>query len=126
MGPGCLKPAIDVALVGPNGKQTPKQLALVDSGADISTFPKAWASLLGIDFDVDCVSINGNTASGKDNSQRRYMPGIHGLVLGHKVPLCAVFHPEIPVALLGREDFMNYFKVAFDQRRKVFIVEAYS
>src|SRR5258708_926395 len=108
MGPGCLKPAIDVALVGPNGKQTPKQRALVDSGCDFSTFPSAWATLLGIDFDADCESIDGNTASGKDSSQRCYRPGIHGLILGHKVQLCAIFHPQIPIGLLGREDFFQY------------------
>lgn len=125
MGPGCLKPALDVALVGPSGTQLPRQRALVDSGCDYSTFPKAWAVLLGIDFDIDCAPIQGNTASGKDDSQRCYEPGIHGLVMGHNVPLSAIFHPQIPIALLGREDFFKYFKVGFDQRRKRFRVEPY-
>jgi hypothetical protein len=125
MGSGCLKPAIDVALVGPNGQQSPKQRALVDSGCDFSTFPQQWTALLGIDFDSDCVEIDGNTASGKDKSQRIYRPGIHGLVMGHKVPLAAIFNPQIPIALLGREDFMAYFKVSFDQRRRIFTLDPY-
>jgi hypothetical protein len=85
----------------------------------------AWAARMGIDFDTHCHEIRGNTASGKDDTQRIFRPGIHGLVSGHKVPLCAIFNPQIPVALLGREDFMAYFKVSFDQQRQVFTLEAY-
>lgn len=114
-----------MSLVGPNGHQTPQQLALVDSGCDFSTFPSAWAKPLGIDFMADCEEIDGNTASGKDNSQRIYKPGIHGLVAGKKVPLRAIFNPKIPIALLGREDFFAYFKVSFDQQAKTFRLQSY-
>jgi hypothetical protein len=105
--------------VGPNSKQLAPQLALIDSGCDLSTFPSAWAPLLGIDFKKECDEIEGQTASGTDKTQRIYKPGIHGLILGHKVPLHAVFNPRLPIALLGREDFFKFFRVDFDQRKKV-------
>lgn len=111
--------------MGPNGKQSPPLSALVDSGCDCSTFPKAWAALLGIDFQADCEAIEGHTASGTNNHQRRYQPGIHGLVHGHKVPLHAIFNPHIPIALVGRDDFFEFFKIEFDQRKKVFWLEPY-
>jgi hypothetical protein len=125
MGGGLLKPAIPISLVGPNGKQMAPQLGLIDTGCDYSTFPSAWAAQLGIDFDAECHPMEGNTASGKDFSQRFYEPGIHGLYAGHKIPLHAIFNPMIPIALLGREDFMNYFKVSFDQRARVFRLDPY-
>lgn len=120
-----LKPFIDVALVGPNGKQLPQLRALVDSGCDFSNFPSDWAAPLGIDFDNDCEPIKSNTASGAHNTARIYPAGIHGLVCGHKVKLSAVFSPLLPIALLGREDFMDYFKVSFDQRQRSFMLEPY-
>lgn len=125
VGAGVLKPAVPIALVGPNGNPTAPQLALVDSGCDYSTFPRAWAEPLGIDFDADCEPIVGNTASGEDRTQRAYVPGIHGLLMGHNIPLAAIFNPMLPVALLGREDFFGFFKVAFDQRRQRFRLDIY-
>lgn len=118
-----LKPFIDVALVGPNGQQLPQQRALVDSGCDFSNFPAAWAAPLGIDFANDCEPIKSNTASGEHNTARIYRDGVHGLVCGHRVKLYAVFSPLLPIALLGREDFMHYFKVSFDQRQQSFTLE---
>lgn len=117
-------PLIDVALVGPNGQQLPKQRALVDSGCDISTFPIAWAAPMGIDV-ANCTPITTHTASGPDTSQVHYDDGIHGLILGHKVALSAIFNPVLPIALLGRQDFMAHFRVTFDEPKKLFILEAH-
>jgi hypothetical protein len=41
------------------------------------------------------------------------------------VKLYAVFSPLLPIALLGREDFMAHFKVMFDQRQRSFTLEPY-
>ena len=122
---GMLKPLMDVALVGPNGKQLPKLRALVDSGCDFSTFPSALARPLGIDTAADCFAMEIHTASGLDRSQVCYPHGIHGLIFGQKLALSANFHPMLPIALLGREDFMAHFRVTFDERRKLFILEAH-
>jgi hypothetical protein len=45
--------------------------------------------------------------------------------MGHKVPLGAIFNPAIPIALLGREDFFDYFRVSFNQRRRTFRLEPF-
>ncbi len=109
---------------------TPKTPAVVDSGCDVTSFPKGWAATLGIEFDK-CDQFAGVTAAGQDdqnkpaNLPRRYAPGVDALVMGHKVHLEAVFRPGLPVILLGREDFFQEFKVFFDQRKKTFRLERY-
>jgi hypothetical protein len=105
---------------------TPQSRALVDSGCDITSFPKDWAADLGIDWDA-CNEFQGVTAAGQDITDlpRRWQPGVDALVFGQKIHLEAVFRPGLPIILLGREDFFSYFKVAFDQRGKTFELEAY-
>lgn len=58
-------------------------------------------------------------------NHHEYAPGIHGLVLGRRVPLVATFNPHLPVVLLGREDFLHHFKVSFDQRQQTMTIEPY-
>jgi hypothetical protein len=113
-----------VALVGPGGQQTPKIRGIVDTGADRSLFPVEWAGPLGIDLTADCEEMVGMGTGGKVE-QYHYTAGIHGLVFGHRVPLDAIFNAHLPVVLLGREDFMQYFKVSFDQRQKTLAIEPY-
>lgn len=86
----------------------------------------AWAAHLGIDFMNDCAELEGRHAGGIDRSQRVYRGHIHGNLMGCKVPLSAVFNPNMPFALLGREDFFAYFKVEFDQRAQTFRLKAYA
>ena len=107
----------------------PAQPALVDSGCDFTMFPEEWAKPLGIDLD-QCQPMPGYTAAGKDDAEdencpRLYAPGLDAVVAGHKVHLHALFRRGLPVILLGREDFFEYFKVSFDQRRKSFVIEIY-
>ncbi len=99
-------------------------LGIVDSGADRSNFPADWAEPLGIDLDADCDEQDGDTAGGPV-VQKVYEPGLDALVFGRKVHLDAVFQERLPVVLLGREDFFNEYKVAFNQRRLTFRVDSY-
>ena len=108
---------------------TPKTRALVDSGCDVTSFPKDWAAALGIDWNA-CTPFSGLTASGADAADpatqpRLWVPGVDAIFIGVKIHLQAVFRPGLPVILLGREDFFTYFRVTFDQAARVVTVEPY-
>jgi hypothetical protein len=102
----------------------PPTRALIDSGADCSSFPAQWASALGIDLANDCVVTNGASAGGQ-TTVHTYKPGITALFAGERVSLTASFNPALPIVLLGRMDFFAAYKVSFDQRRSTFRVESY-
>jgi hypothetical protein len=126
---GSLMPGIQIALVRQDGTMTARTPALVDSGCDLTTFPVEWAHHLGIDFDA-CEKIAGLSAAGAtdaddENAPRVWEPGVEAIILGRKIRLGAVFRPNLPIILLGRDDFFHTFKVSFDQRRKTFTVEPY-
>jgi hypothetical protein len=109
---------------------TSRARALVDTGCDVTSFPSEWAEELGIDL-ADCTPFAGVTAAGKDGGDvaaqpRRWAQGVDALVLGQKVHLEAVFRPGLPILLLGREDFLSYFRASFDQRAKIMRLESYA
>ncbi len=111
-------------LIGENGKLSPTHYGLIDSGADNSSFPAAWAEPLGIDLGCDCTAESCNTAGGA--AKNHVLPaGIEAVMLGRYIRLAAAFNELLPFALLGREDFFGSFKVAFDQRGERFTLEAY-
>lgn len=124
-----LSPQVSIALIRQDGTMTPRTRALVDSGCDVTSFPKDWASSLGIGWD-DCEPFVGVTAAGKDEEDeahkpRRWANGVDALIMGQKVHLEAVFRPGLPIVLLGREDFFACFKITFDQRNVTFRLERY-
>ncbi len=87
---------------------------------------------MGIDFENDCVEVSGGeSAAGSDadqpveNRPRLYQPGIEVAFRGERLKLAGFFRPNLKVMLLGRDDFFNYFKVSFDQRRLRFTLERY-
>jgi hypothetical protein len=95
---------------------------LVDSGADTSTFPASWATILGIDV-ATCLEYESDTAGGPA-SQFLYEPGIHAAFMGQKFHLSATFSAACGTVLLGRTDFFHYFKeLRFDQQGQQFHVE---
>jgi hypothetical protein len=102
----------------------PEALALVDSGADRSIFPAAWAPALGIDLDQDCEQAPGNTAGGA-TTNFNYAAGIEAIFMGKRIKLFATFNPGLPLILLGREDFFDTFHVSFDQRAKTMTISEY-
>jgi hypothetical protein len=109
---------------------TARARALVDSGCDITSFPTAWATELGIELE-ECPPFAGVTAAGKDGANvaeqpRRCAEGVDAIVLGQKIHLEAVFRPGLPIVLLGREDFFDYFKVSFDHKAKTMRLESYA
>jgi hypothetical protein len=97
--------------------------AIPDSGADASCFPEDWASPLGIDL-ADCHKRRVNTGAGLGHHHEAKAPLI-ATVAGRTVELCASFGPVL-VGLLGRDDFFRYFRVEFDQQRKVTVLHPYA
>ncbi len=109
-------------IAGPNGKQFPIT-GIVDSGADVSLFPSAWAEPLGIQI-ADCETVIGGSASG--GGQYHYWPEpIQATLLGKAFKLEAVFGGNSEV-LLGREDFLAQFELRLDQKKRRFFLDPYS
>lgn len=120
----CLMPGIPMNLVAQDGSMLPQIYGLVDSGADCSMFPSQWAAALGIDLQQDCLGQTGETAGG-ESDQHVYVQGVDAIIMGRKLHLEAVFCEGLKVALLGRSDFFQEYKVFFDQRSMTFRVESY-
>jgi hypothetical protein len=119
-------PALNIRLRGADGRLQPETPAIIDSGADVSTFPGEWAKSLGITLDLTCCEEKtARTASGT-TTVWCYPQGIHVSIEGVEHFLKADFCHELEVPLLGRRDFFSKYKVCFDERKKVFTLEAYS
>jgi hypothetical protein len=95
---------------------------LVDTGADTSAFPLWIMKKFGI-LKRECRQEKFDTAGGKAK-QWIWEDGIDATILGKRVKLHGVFC-DTPVILLGRNDFLGRFKVAFDERALSFSVTPY-
>lgn len=118
-------PALPIRLFSLDGELQPSVLAVVDSGADGSTFPVMWAKGLGIGLDVSCCEESTAETAGGTVVCWIYRPGIKAWVAGREHHLKASFCEGLEVPLLGRKDFFNAYKVTFDQRAKSFMLEPY-
>jgi hypothetical protein len=100
-------------------------MALIDSGADYTFIPVSFASTLGIDL-AQCLQGDCNTAAGA-STQHIWQAGLDAEVQGMRrtIHLKTAFAGTSFVCL-GREDFFQEFKVAFDQRASKFTLEPYS
>jgi len=116
-------PGVPMKLLKLDGEMRPQIYGLADSGCDYSNFPVDWAKDLGIDL-ASCEATKGSTAGGTADKYL-YRPGIDAIVFGRKIHLAAFFSPGLPLALLGREDFFQYFRASFDQRSQSFQLDAY-
>ena len=105
---GILKPVVEVSILGPR----PARIrALVDSGADFSIFDSRVAAYTGIVLDPQlqrsATGIGGTiTASGA---------WIDAVVARRYLHLLVYFTPNMPVNLLGRDNFFHYFRIGFDE-----------
>jgi hypothetical protein len=112
---------VELELIGAGGQRV-SDAALIDTGADKSAFPRSWMKRLGVDRKA-CDSHPFDSAMGT-GSQLRYPDGLRAIAFGREIQLQANF-VNTPVALLGREDFLNEFEVRFDQRNSRFMVWSY-
>jgi hypothetical protein len=113
-----------VTLLGGHGGEMTTARALVDSGADFTTFSHEWAELLGIDLERDCEERSVGVADGRPSKRFVYTKGLWVEVVGEKLFLAvAMFCKNLPVALLGRKDFFERYVVLLDQRNHRFFLE---
>ena len=116
---GVARPMLSVR-IAQRGGATYELVALVDSGADASTFHIDVAHLIGIDLDR-CRPVRLRGVSGATEA---CACAVDLEVEGLRFPVDARFVPE-PVALLGRHDVFLYFQFAFDQRAHELLIEPY-
>jgi hypothetical protein len=119
---GSIKPAVTVLLKSLDGAVEFPIYALPDSGADRSCFPKQWAKTLGIAL-ADCASYPVNTGNGKGR-HHEWDDGLKAVIAGREIELAAQFG-NINVGVLGRADFFQAFRVTFDDRKRVTIIQPY-
>jgi hypothetical protein len=113
-----------VTLLGGHGGEMTTARALVDSGADFTTFSHEWAELLGIDLERDCEERSVGVADGRPSKRFVYTRGLWVEVVGERLFLAvAMFCKNLPVALLGRKDFFERYVVLLDQRNHRFFLE---
>ena len=106
---GTLKPALDI--VATHAGQRLSIRAIVDSGADFCVFDLEIATELNIAIDRSAgVNVRGI------GGQIVVYPGQLDIELrGRNLPLRVFFAPNLPMNLLGRDNFFHYFVVQFDE-----------
>jgi hypothetical protein len=118
-----LVPAIPVTLLDDRGEPVVQVRALIDSGANSSCFPYAFAELLGIHLYSESLESVIQTASG--SSSIYVCPkDIEVTIFGQKIRLKAAFGP-VPIAILGRKDFFSQFSVTIDEPNQSFTLKRY-
>lgn len=122
---GELVPALGIRVQRLDDSWLPETPALLDSGADVSTFPAEWAKRLGIKLDLSCCEEKKAKTAGGAVVVWAYPQGlrVHVEGVGHR--LKADFCEGLDVPLLGRRDFFNAYRVTFDERAKTFTLEPY-
>jgi len=119
-----LRPALPVTLLGGHGGEMTTARALIDSGADYTTFSDEWAKLLGIEFERDCERIEVGVADARRSIRHVFTRGLQIEVVGEKLLLPVVmFCQNLPIGLLGRRDFFERYLVLFDHRNHDFFLE---
>ncbi|MGH2974738.1 MAG: hypothetical protein ACRDLL_07720 [Solirubrobacterales bacterium] len=92
---------------------------LVDSGADCSCFPLAFAETLGIDLN-DCPETSVHTGNGLASHYCAREP-LRALIAEREVLLTASFGP-VGVPVLGRDDFFSEFLVEVDHPQRLVVL----
>lgn len=106
-------------------EQRERILGLVDSGADRSVLPRAYAELLGYGpDDLEWVSVE---QAGRPTRIAVALKPVTAIVPGapnEPIPLRPAFANDVVNALWGREDFMGVFSVAIYERDQQFALFA--
>lgn len=106
---GSLKPALD--LVASHAGRRLATRAIVDSGADFCLFDLDIATQLGVPLDQSAA-----TAITGIGGQLVVCPGPLDIELrGHLLHLRVYFAPNLPINLLGRDNFFHHYIVRFDE-----------
>jgi hypothetical protein len=102
---------------------SPELFAIVDSGADVSTFHADVAGLVGLDLGV----CRRAATEGVGGATAVFVCPIELEVAGRRFAAEVHFSSAIhsTVALLGRHDVFRQFQFGFDERGQVLLVEPY-
>ena len=103
--------------------QTLASYGLVDSGADRCYFPHAYLTPLGI-RETDCTPTRVKGSTG-DAMHLRLDGHVNLTLSGCSIRVDGPVFGALPVVLLGRAGFFDKFRVSFDERAKLFWLEAY-
>lgn len=122
---GALVPALAIRVQGLDGAWQPETLALIDSGADLTTFPASWAKSLGIALDASCCEEKQAVTAGGPAVVWAYPQGLRVSIEGIDHWLKAEFCIGLDLPLLGRRDFFDSYRIMFDERAKSFTLEPY-
>lgn len=105
-----MEPIVDILVESQTGSHS--DCALLDSGAELTVFPKKWMTFLGITL-ADCDPHSLDTADGAGRVDVVRDQKVKLTVCGHTFEIAAAFS-ETTVALLGRDDFFSRFRVTFE------------
>ena len=92
---------------------------IIDTGADFTLLPVVYAWKLGINLKKDCQK---NKTFGIGGEEVIYLyHNLHAKIgkSERKIPVGFLAHNDVP-ALLGRHEFLETFKVVFDNRISTF------
>lgn len=111
-------------MIGDDGARSATTSAMLDTGADLTTFSTEWAKQIGIDVYQDCEITKVRVADKQRSVRYAYSDGLDIEIAGHRLFLPLVMFCEgLPIALLGRRDLFNHFLVLIDQPRFRFFLE---
>lgn len=97
------------------------RILVVDTGADFTMFSRKDAFLFGIDLKKETIEEETFGIGGKE---RIFLYKNLNIKLGNKklrIPVGFLDRNDVP-ALLGRQDFLELFKVCFEQHKTIFNV----
>ena len=122
---GPARPYLVMVVTGINGQSGPV-LGIVDSGADTSSFPYEYATLLGYTGatlkDEDFIQAGGvGKAYRATQTSTAVVQGLEG---GPSVLMTPSFIRGGQWVLWGRTDFMRVFNVGFFESQQVFTITA--
>ena len=119
---GPLRPYLFLVLTGLNARSGPVP-GIVDSGADSTSLPFGYASLMG--YSTETLEARpftqvGGASAGYTALQpcTGFVPEIADVV----IEMRPMFIEGAQVALWGRQDFMSRFDVTFRERQQEFII----
>jgi len=96
-----------------------KRTLIVDSGADFTLFPRINASLFGVDIEKETEKSQTFGVGGKETVYLYKNLPIRMGEVKLKIPVGFIDRNDVP-ALLGRQHFMELFKVTFERFKTVF------
>lgn len=106
---GILKPVVEVVILGPRKASVH---ALIDSGADFCIFDDRVTEYVGVEFEPQL----HRNATGIGGTLRARGAWVDLMVARRRLRMPIFFAPNLPINLLGRDDFFRIFHVCFDER----------